>query len=207
MNQAIDKRTSGTKRSQKTLLGACLMVVATLLAACLMMAAQPAHAFSIFTVNSTADTGDATPDGTCNTCTLREAIQEASNNNNPSHTDQINFNISGTGVHTISPTSPLPDITEPLIINGYSQPGSSVNKLAKGTNAKVLIEINGTNSGAFAGGLFISASDSVVKGLVINRFLNTDAIGISTDVSADPTDFVTNVRIEGNFLGTDPSGT
>jgi hypothetical protein len=32
MNQAIDKRTSGTKWSKKALLAACLMVVATLLA-------------------------------------------------------------------------------------------------------------------------------------------------------------------------------
>src|SRR5829696_3521621 len=56
--QAINKRTSATKRSQKTLLGACLvMVVATLMAACLM-AAQPAHASTTFTVNSASDFAD-----------------------------------------------------------------------------------------------------------------------------------------------------
>jgi CSLREA domain-containing protein len=47
-----------------------------------LLAAKPAHA-ATFAVNSTADTGDATPDGACSsTCTLREAMQEASANNN-----------------------------------------------------------------------------------------------------------------------------
>jgi CSLREA domain-containing protein len=43
----------------------------------LLVVARSAHADTTFTINSTADTGDATPDGTCDTCTLREAIQEA----------------------------------------------------------------------------------------------------------------------------------
>jgi len=93
-----------------------------------------------------------------------------------------------------------------VIINGYSQPGSSANTLAKGTNAKLLIQINGTNSGASGaqGGLFIGASNSVVKGLVINRFRKTDATDIGPETSAD---VAPNRRIEGNFLGTGPSGT
>src|SRR5215211_882622 len=143
-----------------------------------LLAPRAYAAPSTFTVNLTADTPDANlsntacdvnPSASGNQCTLRAAIQQA---NVSAGADTINFNISGTGVHTISPTSPLPDITKPVIINGYSQPGSSVNKLAKGTNAKLLIEINGTNSGTSDGGLYIAASDSVVKGLVINRFLN-----------------------------------
>ena len=85
MNQTIDKRTSGTGWSRKTLLGACLMVVATLLAACIM-AAQPAHASTTFTVNSTADYGGdvAALDGICDVtlqldgvCTLRAAIEQS----------------------------------------------------------------------------------------------------------------------------------
>src|SRR5215218_3614824 len=107
MNQAIDKRTSGTAWSTKAL-GACLMVVATLLAACLMLAAQPAHAATTFTVNDTRDSPDAssTAGGTCdidvfndgNQCTLRAAIQQA---NATSGADTINFAIPGTGVQTI----------------------------------------------------------------------------------------------------------
>jgi CSLREA domain-containing protein len=155
---------------------------------------------STFTVNSTADTGDASPDGTCDSCTLREAIQEADFNNNPAESDRIKFNISGPGVHTISPNSDLPIILEPVIINGYSQRGSSANTLAQGTNAKLRIQIAPANPPGF--GLVIEASNSVVKGLVINSFSHSDAIRIRSE--ADP---VTNVRIEGNFIGTNPAGT
>ncbi len=41
--------------------------------------------------------------------------------------DTINFNIAGAGVHTIAPSPALPNITKPVTINGYSQPGSSAN--------------------------------------------------------------------------------
>jgi CSLREA domain-containing protein len=51
-----------------------------LAAAALLSGAAPASA-AIFNVDSTADVGDATPDGTCGTgpgtCTLREAVDEA----------------------------------------------------------------------------------------------------------------------------------
>jgi hypothetical protein len=137
-----------------------------------------------------------------NQCTLRAAIQEANDNLNPTETDLINFNIPDSvdpGVKTISPGSNLPSIEEPVIIDGYSQPGSSVNTLAKGTNAKLLIQLNGNNS--TDRGLNIFTSDTVVKGLVINRFTN---IGIEI---APFGDLLTNVRVEGNFLGTNAAGT
>jgi hypothetical protein len=41
--------------------------------------------------------------------------------------DTINFNIAGAGVHTIAPSPFLPNITKPVTINGYSQPGTSAN--------------------------------------------------------------------------------
>src|SRR5215203_1863119 len=122
---------------------------------------------STFTVNSTNDPGTGACDAT--ECTLREAINAANANNNPTEKDRMKFDISGSGVHTISPTSPLPQITEPVIINGYSQPGSSANTLAKGTNAVLTIELDGTNAGS-ADGLSIGAKGTVVKGLVINSF-------------------------------------
>jgi CSLREA domain-containing protein len=164
-----------------------------------------------FTVNLTADTPDANlsnavcdvnPTASGNQCTLRAAIQEANDNINPTETDQINFNIPDSvdpGVKTISPGSILPAIIEPVIIDGYSQPGSSVNTLAKGTNAKLLIQLNGNNS--TDRGLNIFTSDSTVKGLVINRFS-----GISIEI-APLDDLVTNVRLEGNFIGTNAAGT
>ena len=62
-------------------------------------------------------------------------------------------------------TRSLPVITEPVVINGYSQPGSSANTLARGTNAKLLVQLSGTDAGPIVfGGLTVSASNSVVKG-------------------------------------------
>ena len=47
--------------------------------------------------------------------------------NASSGVDTINFNIPGSGVHTIAPNSELPVITEGVIIDGYGQPGASPN--------------------------------------------------------------------------------
>src|SRR5690349_9744931 len=62
--------------------------------------------------------------------TLREAITAANTNADPSGDttpgdpgpDTIAFNIPGAGVRTIALTSTLPDITEPVVIDGYTQP-------------------------------------------------------------------------------------
>lgn len=144
-----------------------------------------------FVVNTSADTDD----GLCNVanCTLREAINAA--NGNPS-LNAINFNIPGGGVRTISPTSPLPTITSPVIIDGYTQPGASPNTLADGNNAVLLIELNGAGAGGGVG-LALQGGSSVVRGLVINRFSLGTGIVISMDGG--------NV-VAGNFIGTDQSG-
>src|SRR5262249_43496932 len=96
---------------------------------------SPPPASSV-TVTGTGDT--VAVDGVV---TLREAI-ESLNQGSPINADVtfgspggttnvIDFNIAGGGgVKTISPTSALPAITVPVIIDGYSQPGSSVNTLA-----------------------------------------------------------------------------
>jgi hypothetical protein len=197
---------------------AVVAIVAALLLAGLV--APPTYATpSTFTVNRTGDQPDTdtnnpncdvAPSTTGNQCTLRAAIQQANANANPAEVDKINFHISGTGVHTISPGSALPFTSEPVAINGYSQPGTSANTLTMGTNAKLLIQIDGTNSGAggVSGGININASNSVVKGLIINRFTSTSGIEIDPMGDASvPDETVTNVRVEGNFIGTDPSGT
>jgi trimeric autotransporter adhesin len=150
-----------------------------------------------FTVNSTEDTGDTTPDGTCDTCTLREAIQEANaNNNDATVVDAIHFRISGAGPHTISPASSLPDITEPVIIDGYTQPGAKANTMAVGDNADLRIRLDGSNAGSVALGLRIVADDSVVRGLSVTRFFS-GLIILGTDDN----------KIEGNFVGIAPRGT
>jgi CSLREA domain-containing protein len=118
----------------------------------------------IFTVNSTGDGADATPgDGTCDdgsgNCTLRAAIQEA---NAIPGGDQIKFEI-GTGPQTITPASPLPGITDPVQIDGTTQPGYT---------GKPLIELSGAaaGTGTTAIGLDARVDNITIQGLVINRF-------------------------------------
>jgi hypothetical protein len=88
--------------------------------------------------------------------------------------DPITFNIPGSGLKTISPTTALPTITDPVIIDGYTQPGASANTNAAGSglglNTVLQIELNGTSAGATASGLIISGGNSTVRGLVVNRF-------------------------------------
>ena len=122
---------------------------------------------------------------------LRQAIIDA---NTASGADLINFNIPGAGVRTINPMSPLPPITETLTIDGYSQPGSSVNTLAIGDNAVLLIELNGANAGGVG---FDIKAPTTLRGLLVNRFPD---YGINIRASA-PGNVIT-----GCFLGTDPSG-
>src|SRR5262245_21653560 len=92
--------------------------------------------------------------------------------------DTIEFNIPGAGPHTITLSNALPNITNSLIIDGYTQPGSSPNTLANGENAVLLIEINGNS---LAGLSFLaSASNSVVRGLVLNRFGSLFTISLAS---------------------------
>jgi len=167
-----------------------------------LQGAKPAQAAATFTVNSTADTEDATPDGVCNTCTLREAIQES---NALAEADTINFAIPGAGPHTISPSTELPNIVSPVTINGYSESldegatPASVNTATDGTtNAVLSIVLSGALAGQFTSGLNVDAPNVVVRGLVVNNWNNygIDVSGVGS-----------GTRIEGNFIGTDASGT
>lgn len=151
-----------------------------------------------FHVTTTADNGDnnnPTPGS------LRKAIIDA---NAFAGTDTIDFNIAGAGVQTISPPSPLPTITDPVVIDGYTQPGASANTLTNGDNAMLLIELDGTNIPAGTVGLSITAGGSTIRGLVINRFSKVNpqtsgAIGIALSSKGGNS-------IAGNFIGTDASG-
>ena len=171
-------------------------VIAGMMTGVLM--ALPALA-DTFTVNSIADPGDGVFDATEGT--LREAIVAA--NANPG-LDTIAFDIPGSGPHTIRPISPLPATTDPVIIDGYTQPGASpnTNPVGQGLNTVLMIELDGTDSGVFTSGLTIKGGNSIVRGLVINRFLQGagEAHGIAIRENGGN-------RVEGNFVGTDVTGT
>ncbi|HVG18185.1 MAG TPA: HYR domain-containing protein, partial [Blastocatellia bacterium] len=148
-------------------------------------------------VNNTGDNPDATPgDGLCSDgmggCSLRAAIQEA---NATTGLDAIEFSIDVSGVATIAPSTPLPDITDPVFIDGFSQAGASPNTLPNGNDAVLLIELSGANLGP-ASGLTVTGGNSTVQGLIINRFAGS---GIVLSGGGNNT-------IQGNFIGTDSAG-
>ncbi|MBI5383587.1 MAG: hypothetical protein HZA90_02760 [Verrucomicrobia bacterium] len=137
-----------------------------------------------FTVTSTADSGPGS---------LRQAILDANAN---AGTDTIAFNIPGDGPHTIQPQSPLPTITAPVVVNGYSQLGSSPNTLVGGDNAVLKIILDGSQAGAGAYGLWLEGGRSEVRGLVVNGFAGG---GIRLSLGGGSV-------VAGNFLGTDATG-
>ena len=100
---------------------------------------------SIFeVVTTTADAGAGS---------LRQAITiaDASSNSLTSIAFDIPTSDSGykSGAWTISPASPLPEITAPVVLDGTTQPGFT---------STPLIELDGTTAGSSASGLTISAS-------------------------------------------------
>jgi hypothetical protein len=59
-------------------------------------------------------------------------------------------------VKTIKPTLELPTITQPVIIDGYTQPGSRKNTRATGAiNAVLKVQLDGSAAGDGADGLII----------------------------------------------------
>lgn len=192
------------------------LVVLALLGTLLVFDAPPTHAATTFVVNSTGDAGDKDAmDGKCYTggsvpsgraaveeCTLRAAIEQANATAGP---DVIDFGIpdtdSGcdakTGVCTISPTSKLPALSDPLTIDGYTQTGARPNNQPTGNNAALKIELSGADAGG--NGLTITAPDSTVRGLVINHWR-----GSGVEISGSE---ATGSKVEGNFIGTDATGT
>jgi uncharacterized repeat protein (TIGR01451 family) len=137
-----------------------------------LLATAADAAIATFVVTNTGDSGAGS---------LRQAMLDA---NATPGADLISFAIPGAGVHTISVASPLPDITEAVTIDGATQPGATT---------MPLIEV--TTSGDLHGFL-IRASDTAIRGLVINRF--TTAIIIRDGFEA---------TVSGNFIGTDSAGT
>ena len=89
-------------------------------------------------------------------------------------------------MQTINPLTALPLISQPVVIDGTTQPGFA------GTP---IIELNG--NGLAAIGLIVTGGNSIVRGLVINRF---GGAGILLQTNGG------NV-VEGNYIGTERAGT
>lgn len=155
------------------------------LAGCLVVALfslllTPSDA-AVFTVTSANDSGPGT---------LRQAIQDA---NLSPEADSIHFDLPGDRVHTLAPLTPLPEITNSVHIDGYTQPGSRANTLETGSDAVLCVRLDGIYiTNGLPSALVLRTSNSSIRGLVIVRF----AYGIQIDAGSG------NV-IAGNWIGLD----
>ena len=123
----------------------------------------------------------------------------------------------------LTPTSLLPTVATPVVLDGYSQAGSNKNTVANGSDAVIRVELDGSGiplsnqtfynygpGNSAVGGiggptvLKLTSSDSTVTGLAVN--------GLQADVSLIGRIGIwvsggSNNHIIGNFVGTDVSGT
>lgn len=138
-----------------------------------LMSPRPAIA-DVYVVTTTADSGAGS---------LRDAITQA---NFQAGADSISFSIPGSGIQTIQPLTPLPTITDALTIDGTTQSPASLTPS---------VELRGDLVSGNPG-LSISASNTVIRGLIINRFPNhgIEIVGGSQNT------------IIFNWIGTDQSG-
>ena len=99
----------------------------------------------------------------------------------------IVFNIPGAGVKVINLLTPLPEITEAVVIDGSTQPGHA---------GAPLIELNGEACTVSQNGLVITAGDTTIRSLAIGGFAGSGIVLRSCD----------NNVIQGNYIGVDASG-
>ena len=154
-----------------------------------LAAFAPSGAYAAtFVVNSTADEpdedlGDPLCKTTNDVCSLRAAMAQAEATAGP---DTINFGI-GSGHQKIAPFFPLPQMTQPITINGTTQNGFA---------GIPLIELSGENLPARSyDGLVIQGGSSTVRGLIINRW----RVGLALENGNQN-------AVMGNWIGTTADG-
>lgn len=164
-----------------------LYILMLLAAAGGMLAARPAQG-AVYTVTNTND-GNPAPSGS-----FRKALLDANAN---AGADTIEFDLSGSGVKTIVLNSVLPSVTDPVLINGWSQGGA-------GYSGPPLIELHGVNLSSeqpWSAVLHVFANDSTVRGLILNAFFPTtsaNAYGLYIEGS--------NNTVRGCYIGLNSNG-
>ena len=174
-------------------------LVSILILSLLQIMGSAAHAVT-YMVTSSSGSGPGT---------LEQAILNA--NANPG-ADRIEFNIFPNifGVtHTImAPASGFPMITDPVVIDGYSEPGAAQAITSKPASLKIILD--GSNV-TVSDGLFLDTDNSEIHGLVIrdfnlhgltifgdNNIVRGCHIGTNTYGSAAAANSQSGIRIDGN---------
>ena len=190
-----------------------------LLTGCLLLwGVQPAFLAALppgqtLTVTGYGDFSDINPgDGHCDTnatlagdqCSLRAAIEELNAIGPGSAPHRIEFAIAvGAGPFTITPASPLPAITVPVVIDGTTQPGASCPTASAPANLMIVLDGSSTFGLSFGLSLDTGSDGSMIQGLAIGNFyfgisvesannnLYCNHVGLGTD----------GVTATGNYLG------
>jgi hypothetical protein len=142
---------------------------------------------AVCTVSTTANSGAGS---------LRDAINCANAAVGP---DTISFAIPGSGVQTIGLTAALPDITEAVTIDGYTQGSASANtnQVGTGLNTSLKIVITGGSNSPTPWQMRITGGGVTIRGLVINAGGGRNGIRITGPGGN---------KVEGCFIGTNVSG-
>jgi hypothetical protein len=121
---------------------------------------------------------------------LRAAIAYANSHENGEFPDRITFDIPGEGLRRrIMPATPLPAVTDPVEIDGTTQPGYS-------SSPVVVIDGSSMDNGEDQGwGLMLTAGVSLVRGLAV---VNVPGSGLI--LNGGPLN-----RIDSNWIGIDPA--
>ena len=131
---------------------------------------------------------------------LRDAISTAQTSA-PPVTIQFAIPPFDTSVKIITLSNSLPNVTSSILLDGYTQSNASPNTLSNADNAVLLIEVDGSfmqSQNINGDALAITGTNSTVRGLVIGGL---GFVGNGIRVDGD------NNVVEGNFIGTVPSGT
>ena len=133
------------------------------------------------------NTQDDIDDGVCDGghCSLREAINAA---NAAADRDIIGFAIPDTGAIVITPATPLPQLTQPVVLDGSYQPTYRGTPVI-GLSGELIDPITGGR------GVILSTDNSTVRGLVVGAF-PSDGLYIYGDQDT----------MAGNYSGLDQSG-
>lgn len=192
--RSLSRRRAGQASRPHHALRAALLALAVLT----WLAVTPRAHGATYVVTSTADDTGATD---CliqpSNCSLRQAIRAA--NATIGVPDVIAFDIPGPGPHVIELESTLPGFTDPVTIDGTTEPDWQ--PASDGPGAPVVaIDGNGVASWGlnFSPGntTQVGAHGSIVRGLAI--------YGAAAALHFDRVDGCT---VEGNFLGLDATGT
>jgi parallel beta-helix repeat protein len=122
---------------------------------------------AVLTVTTAADSGPGS---------LRQALLDA---NAAPGLDTVNFGI-GSGAQTIALSSPLPAVTDSVILDGTTQPGWA---------GRPVVTLDGRGAGAAANGLVLLADTNAVRGLTVTGFAGS---GVVADAFG--------TAVQGNFL-------